>query len=78
MPLYAGCALLVRHDAMSTTHSAVLSYRVAVSRDEAVGSIIAAAMAQKPGFAVSEVLCMEVPDDVIQTAAGNVEAKGEK
>lgn len=47
-------------------------YRLCASEDEARGSFLTCVMAEKPGFALTEMLCSTVPDDALRAALEGV------
>lgn len=63
--LYLLSASLIKSEPGKTVHSLMQGYRVSDSEDAAKGGFVDAVMAEKPGFAISQLLCMAVPDEAI-------------
>ena len=67
--LYLLAASMTKSGADATTFSTVHGYQLCTSPDEAKGRFLVSAMEMKPGMAVADILCMEVPVDVCKQVA---------
>ena len=63
--LYMLSASVIKSEPGKTTHSLMQGYRVCESENEAKGYFVSSVMEEKPGFAIQQLLCMEVPDAAI-------------
>ncbi len=55
------------------TRNVFQGYRVCATKDEAVGSVLAAAMEAKPGFDIEQFIAMEIPPGALRNALGLLE-----
>lgn len=68
-------ALISKQEPGMMLHNIVACYRIAATEDEARGSFFVGAQAEKPGFAVNEIVCVEIPADAMRRALGIEEAE---
>jgi hypothetical protein len=63
--LFILSAMLSKQDGLQTKLSLMQGYRVRATDEEAKGAFLDAIMNDKPDYAIQQVLCMEVPKDVL-------------
>jgi hypothetical protein len=69
--LFILAAMVTKQDGLRTVMSSMQGYRVRATEDEAKGSFVDAVMKEKPDFSITQILCMEVPGDLILELAQN-------
>lgn len=66
--LFILSASLVKYEPGKTITSIMQGYRLSESEDAAKGSFLTAVMAERPGFPICEILCLEIPEATIRAA----------
>jgi hypothetical protein len=67
MKLFLLSAMVSRNTGHQTTFSHMQGYRTCESEDEAKGDFMTAVWKEKPGYAIEQMLVMEVPLDVLKS-----------
>lgn len=63
--LFILSAAIIKSEPGQMVYSHMQGYRVSESEDEAKGKFITAVMDEKPGFSISGLLCMAIPEETI-------------
>lgn len=75
--LYILSAELMRQEHGTTAINIMQGYRLAQNEDEARGSFVATVWKEKPGFSISQLLVMMIPDEHIIEAHNAIFSIGE-
>ena len=70
MSLWILCVRLSKRDAMTTTTSGVVGWRLSDLEATAKGLFVDEVQKVKPGFSIDNLTCMRVPEDIMRTALG--------